>query len=194
MADSLVAPLLLMLRDCLAYEVARGLGGPVCRPFVWWGPQPPVMDGCRCNCTDGEGRNGNGDAWVRWVELTVDPGTGSFTEGRNRLANGCAPGLIATIAMGTYRCSPVPDDPREGPLPAATETTSSLLKHADLMAILRVNACCPMWKDDTLKIGNPTFQRAVPIRQADCAGVEATVRVPLLGAIPCDPKPPAPAP
>jgi len=190
MADSLVAPLVLMLRDCLAYEVARGLGGPVCRPYVWWGPTAPVMDGCHCDCDSPDGRPGNGDAWVRWVELTPDPGNG-YVEGRSRMAAGCEPGLIASIAMGTYRCSPVPADPREGPLPADTETTSSLLKHADLMAILRVNKCCPMWKDDTMQIGSPTFQRAAPIRQADCAGVEAIIRVPLLGVVRCDPLTPA---
>lgn len=181
--DTYVAPLLLELRECWRAELARTLSGRVCRCWVHWGATAPVMDGCHCNC-DG----GNGDGWVRLVELSADPGTGSFTEGRNRFGNaGCVPGVIATVAIGSYRCIPMSEDGSR--LPEATENSIGLLQQSELMAFLRLLNCCPAWTDeetrDRLRIGSAALHRYQPIRVADCAGGEGQIRVVMQGLVKC---------
>jgi hypothetical protein len=192
--DGLFMPLMLRLRDCLDHELGRSLAGPTCRMFLHWRQTPPVMDGCHCNCAaraPGD-RPGNGDGWVRFVELTADPGTGSFERGRNNTGNaGCAPGMFLTVALGYYRCIPVGEEGKA--LAAAQETTITALMASDMAACLRViYGCCDAFNHDllpqgekSLPVGPPTFHRAQPIRAADCGGGEVLIRVPLLGAVKC---------
>src|SRR5688500_5704117 len=125
--DTLAAPVLLEVRDCLRAELARSLAGPVCRAYVEWRPIPPVMDGCTCTCTQND-IPGNGDAWVRLVRMDPDWGPGSNANQRG----GCPPGWLATIGLGSYRCMAIPE--RGEPMPEETVTTTSLIAHSDFAA------------------------------------------------------------
>lgn len=142
-ADTLVGPLLLGLRDCLAAEAQKTLSGPVCRCYVAWDQGIPVMDGCSCECMDG-GRKGSGDAWVRLASVApnLGPGVGATPIGGAAWDPAvCFVGWVVTIELGIVRCHPVPQDPAK-PMPAQTNTDLSLSRLSDFAAMRRAWSCC----------------------------------------------------
>lgn len=168
LSDSLVAPLLVALRDCLCAELQRSVLGPACRCMIVHNFTSPVMDGCDCICDEG----GQGDAWVRLVrlepELTADPVH----------RHSCPVGWQAVIELGTYRCVPTPEDGEEFlPLEERVVTDSALELLSDMNALLRVLACCPPLRD--MDVGVEFWQPVGPA--GGCAGGVLQIRVALSG-------------
>lgn len=165
-ADNLVAPLLLALRDCLCTELIRSPLGRVCRCIVTHNVSPPVMDGCDCTCEPA----GQGDAWVQLVQLVPEP---SLNFGIGPRA--CPTGWQAVIQLGTYRCIEIPED--ANPLPAATVTETSLDLLGDMHALLRVLGCCEALDDRDAVVD--FYQPIAPT--GGCAGTVLQFRVALSG-------------
>lgn len=171
--DQLFVPLMAALRDCLAAQLPPTPAGRACRAYLYWGQNPPVMDGCHCDCTTGDGP-GNGDCWVRLARVDPDTGVGLYAAGAGAvLASAeCPLGWIVTLGLGTYRCVPVPD--AGGPLPEATVSATTAMLASDLTAVRQVLGCCPTLDDLTWV---PVTY--LPMRAADCGGGEFQIRVAL---------------
>lgn len=147
-ADTLVGPLLLALRDCLAAEANKTITGPVCRCYVAWDQGVPVLGGCACECNTPEGR-GIGEAWVRLASVAPNLGQGvSGGSGAGAIWDSatCFLGWVATIEMGIVRCHPAPEDPTK-PLPPQQITDVSLWRVSDFAAMRRAWKCCPSLED-----------------------------------------------
>lgn len=168
-ADTLVAPLLRALRDCLCAQLQTSPLGGTCRCMIVHSSALPVMDGCDCSCDGGT----QGDAWVRLVRL--DPDTALFAT----IASVCPPGWQAVIELGTYRCVPIPEEGVEIlPESQVDATTMNLL--GDMHALLRTVACCPVLRD--LSVGVEFYS---PIgAEGGCAGGILQLRVALSGGPP----------
>lgn len=164
LADDLVGPLLLGLRDCLAAELKHTLSGPVCRAYVPWDTATPVMDGCDCECDTGKG-----DAWVRFVRM--DPQRSNLGSTGVGDPPGCPPSWVATIDLGVARCHPVPSG--SAPLDPQTITDTSLLRLSDGRALRRVVRCCRALDRFPTSAGP-----IVPLPpQGGCSGVVLTIQV-----------------
>lgn len=148
-ADQLVGPLLIALRDCLCAEVQKSITGPVCRCYVAWDQGLPIQDGCTCECAAPDGRAGVGDAWARLVSVSPNLGSGVSALGTGAGgvdASVCFTGWVATIELGVARCHPEPGDPQK-PLPAQTNTDVALWRLSDFAAMRRAWTCCPLLAD-----------------------------------------------
>lgn len=165
LADSLVAPLLLALRDCLCAQLAGSVAGPVCRCMVVHNTGIPVMDGCDCTCEPA----GHGDGWVRLVRLEPEIGLNLATP------QACPTGYQAVIELGAYRCVVTPDDGEA--LPERDVTDMALMLLADMNATLRVLQCCEALRDRD--IGVDFWQPIGP--SGGCAGGALQIRVALPG-------------
>lgn len=170
LADALVAPLLLELRDCLRGELVRTIRGPVCRCALVHSFTTPVMDACHCECgLSLGGREAQGDAWVRLVRLEPDVQIAGLTPQQ------CVPGWQAVIEIGTHRCAPITED--GSALPEEELTTLALDMASDRAALLRVFACSRVLRDrDTL----PDFYQPLG-PEGRCAGGVLQFRVALPG-------------
>lgn len=165
LSDSLVAPLLVALRECVRTELARSVNGPVCRASIRHSVVTPTMDGCDCLCEDGQG-----DAWVRLVRLDPDGDGQGFA-----LPGVCPQGWVAIIEMGVYRCVPLPEEGEA--LPEDTEHQIALAALADMNALVRVVGCCPALRDE--HVGVEFWQPLGPT--GGCAGSSLQIRVPISG-------------
>lgn len=174
LADTLVSPIALALRDCLCTELTQSVAGPVCDCYVVHNQALPTMDGCDCTCTaeiDSEKHAGRGDASVRVVRLEPDIG---LTAGPTP----CPTGWQAVFSMVVYRCVPTPEG--DEVLPGAVRTESALELNADLVAMLRVLACCEELRDRSA--GVDFVQPIGP--SGGCAGWEVQFRLALSGGPP----------
>jgi hypothetical protein len=164
LADDLVGPLLLGLRDCLADELVHTLSGRVVRAYVPWDSGTPVMDGCDCRST-----NGQGDAWARFVRMDPQRSTlGSTGVGDPA---GCPPTWVAVIELGVARCHPVPSS--AAPLDPQLITDTALLRLSDGRALRRVARCCRALDRFPTSVGS-----IVPLPpQGGCSGVVLTIQV-----------------
>jgi hypothetical protein len=167
MADLIVAPTLAALRECLGAELEHTLRGPVCRVAVRHAAGIPVGDGCGCECAPDPdtGVAGQGDAWVRLVQLVPDaliPGGGSS----------CPAGWSAVIELGALRCVPLSED--GSALPAEVVEATAMEMLSDLNAMVRV-LCCSVLRDRDV-----TVDYYLPIGPAgNCAGGALQFRVAL---------------
>lgn len=165
LVDTLVDPVLLELRDCLCAEVAKTTAGPTCRCMVVHSFTLPVMDGCDCDCG-----GGHGDAWVRLLRLEPElslPGVSQLS---------CLIGWQAVIELGTYRCSPLPEEGEA--LPERAVTDFALAMGSDRAALIRAVQCCtPLLQQRELDLNVEVWQPIGP--EGGCAGSILTVRIPL---------------
>lgn len=150
LADPLVGPLLIALKNCLCEALTRTMSGPVCRCYIAWDQGIPVMDGCMCECADNAGRKGVGDGWVRLVSVDrnlgqgLGIGAGGSPYGWDSQA--CPLGWIATVELGAARCHPVPEGDE---LPGEQEITDlSLYRLSDYRAMREAVKCCPYLNDE----------------------------------------------
>lgn len=174
-ADRLVAPYALALRDCLRAELARANRGPVCKACVVWSQTQYTLDGCDCTCDLGEGVTGHGQAWVRWVDGVPPPPTVSNASGSRGVSSPCRTGWLITFEVGVSRCVKLSDDGSESPCDQLT--ADSLDSMSDAAALRRV-LCCPALRDQTVII-----IREVPLGRAGaCVGVALTFQLRLTGA------------
>lgn len=164
LVDSLVAPVLLALRDCLCAELAKSLAGPPCRCVIVHSDTFPIMDGCDCTCEP----NGQGDAWTRLVRLEPEVSATPVVTSK------CPPGWIAVIELGVHRCIPLTED--GSPLPDRQQNDLALMLLADMNATLRA-LCCPVLADHD--IGVDFWQPIGPA--GGCAGGALQIRVALPG-------------
>lgn len=168
LSDSLVAPLLVALRDCLCEQLKSSMYGPVCRCMIVHGFALPIMDGCDCDCD----QEGQGDAWVRLVRLEPEVTLQMVSP------QPCPTGWQAVVEMGSYRCVPTPDDGEEElPMDARVVTDSALALLADMNALLRVLGCCDALRDRD--VGVDFWQAVGP--SGGCAGGTLQIRVALPG-------------
>lgn len=130
LSDPRAAPLLIGLRDCLRDQLAATVNGRACRTMIVHSAGAPVMDGCACECEDGQG-----DAWVRLVRL--DPNDATLGT--------CDDSWQAVVELGVYRCVPVSED--GGPLDEEQVTEPALEALSDMYALLRVYDCCAALRD-----------------------------------------------
>lgn len=171
-ADTLLSPILLALRDCLCKQLERSQIGPVCSCYIVHHQSLPTMDGCDCTCepVDAEERAGRGSASVRVVRLAPD--LGPYGTGPSP----CPTGWQVTLAMVVYRCIPLPED-EESVLPAAVQTATALELNSDLAAMLRVLGCCQELRDRDMGV-----DFAGPLGPAaGCAGWEIQFSLALAG-------------
>lgn len=161
-ADTLVDPMLLELRDCLFRELGRTRYGYPCRSYVTHSFGPPLDDGCTCTCevtVDGIPVTANGDGRVRLVQMLPD-----VVETFGPTPQACPAGWQAIIELSTSRCIPTSDD--EEPLPAETMTDTALRLGDDRAALMRVLACCGALVDRDISV-----QQVAPVGpQGGCAG------------------------
>lgn len=167
LSDSLVAPLLVSLRECVRAQLARSISGPVCRASLRHSVVTPTMDGCDCECPEGQG-----DAWVRLVRLEPDV---SNDTGGGLQPSSCAPSWLAYVEIGVYRCVPLPEEGEA--LPEQTEHVISLDALSDMNALLRVLTCCPTLRDTFTAVD--FWQPLGP--SGGCAGGALQFRVAILG-------------
>lgn len=164
LSDPLVAPLLVQLRDCVRTELARAVAGPVCRCAVAHSVVTPTMDGCDCECDDGQG-----DAWVRLVRLEPD----ETLEGIGPAV--CPTGWQAVIELGVYRCVPLPEEGEA--LEEQVVSDIALAALSDMNALIRVLGCCSALWDTAL--GVEFWQPVGPA--GGCAGGTLQFRVAISG-------------
>ncbi|KGI79383.1 hypothetical protein IL38_24105 [Actinopolyspora erythraea] len=180
--DRLIAPVMLELRDCLCRELARTVAGPVCRCYLDHGPNPPIMDGCQCECwgtsESGEPWHGNGDGWVRLVKTDPDTGQGARSPLGAAGAAACPLGWVATLEIGAYRCVELPED--GAPPSGDTLTAMSLMLASDRAAMERTLACC-----DALAEASAESSGYLPARQGGCGGGTIQLRIPFTIGDPC---------
>lgn len=174
LADSLVAPLLMALRDCLCCQLESSLRGPTCRCVIRHALSTPSMDACDCNCgvDPATGTDGQGDAWVRLVQL--QPEATSLPLG----SHACPQGWTAIIELGTYRCITLPEE--AGPLAAQDENDIAMDMLSDMNAMVRALGCCEALTDRD--VGVDFWQPLGP--SGGCAGGALQIRV----AIPAGPN------
>lgn len=164
LSDSLVAPLLVELRDCVCAELARSIAGPVCRCAIAHSVVTPTMDGCDCECEDGQG-----DAWVRLVRL--EPEESLEIVGPSV----CPTGWQAVIELGVYRCVPLPEE--DEVLEEQVVSDTALAALADMNALIRVLGCCTALRDAFT--GVEFWQPVGP--SGGCAGGTLQIRVAISG-------------
>jgi hypothetical protein len=135
--DTMVAPLLLVLRDELRRQLLSTMAGRTLRCAVVHSATQPVMDGCVCerDVTHGAAQ---GDAWVRLGSLNPAVFGNSFTT--TTVPSTCPTVWQASIELGTYRCVPVPDEGQA--LPEEVVTNTALMLASDMAALLRTLSCC----------------------------------------------------
>lgn len=133
--DALVAPTLLALRDELRRQLVATVAGPTLRCMVAHSATPPIMDGCACESDENSPGAGQGDAWVRLVSLTPASSNAGVV-----LGNNCPTVWQASIEIGTYRCTPLPEEGEA--LPEDVVTRTALMLASDLAALLRTLTCC----------------------------------------------------
>lgn len=167
LSDSLAAPLLVALRECVRAQLARSTSGPVCRASIRHSVVTPAMDGCDCQCADGQG-----DAWVRLVRLEPDVDNAGAVA-----PSACPTAWLAVIELGVYRCVPLPEEGEA--LPEQTEHVISLDALSDMNALLRVLTCCLALADAF--IGVDFWQPLGP--SGGCAGGMLQFRASILGAV-----------
>lgn len=139
LADDMVDPLLLALRDCLCAELSRTTAGRTCRCMVVHALSPPIMDNCDCDCVDPDGHPGQGDSWVRLVRMEADvplAGVAPYL---------CATSWQAVVEIGTYRCAPMSEDATA--LAEQVITNHALTMGSDRRALMRTLRCCDALKD-----------------------------------------------
>jgi hypothetical protein len=167
--DTLVAPLLLALRDELRHQLVSTMAGPALRCAVVHSATQPVMDGCVCerDVTHGAAQ---GDAWVRLASLSPAAFNSALTAG---VSSVCPTVWQAMIEVGTYRCVPVPDSGQA--LPEIVVTQTALMLASDMAALLRTLSCCADLQE--LEVAADSY---VPIGpSAGCAGGALTFVVDL---------------
>jgi hypothetical protein len=164
LSDSLVAPLLVALKACLYAELARSTSGKVCRVTVRHSVVTPTMDGCDCECDDGQG-----DAWVRLVRLEPEESLSLVTP------TSCPPGWQAVIELGVYRCVPLPEEGEA--LSEQDENDIALSALSDMNALVRVYGCCDALADEFR--GAEFWQPLGP--SGGCAGGALQFRVAISG-------------
>ena len=160
--------LLMALRSCLCDLLKATTLGPACRCYLAWGSGFPIQDGCSCVCEGPlpDGVEHNGDAWVKLDGL--DPDGGIDDRGW------CAPAWLATITLGVYRCTPVPE---EDEVPDADEVTdTSLALASDMTALFQVRACCTALDEGARVLTWSPFDIT-----GGCGGSYLTLQVPLAG-------------
>jgi hypothetical protein len=164
LSDSLVAPLLVVLRDCVRTELARSTAGPVCRCAIAHSVVTPTMDGCDCECDDGQG-----DAWVRLVRLEPEESLETIRP------SVCPTGWQAVIELGVYRCVPLPEEGEALEEQVVSDIALSAL--SDMNALIRVLGCCEALRDAF--IGVEFWQPVGP--SGGCAGGTLQFRVAISG-------------
>jgi hypothetical protein len=167
LSDSLVAPLLTALRDCVCAQLEATPLGATCRCMIVHSFTLATMDGCGCGCDAGQG-----DAWVRLVRLEPDGLVGGLG------STNCPTGWQAIVELGVYRCVPVSEEGEALPQQTVTDTALNML--ADMNALIRVLACC-----DTLDDRDVSVDFWQPVGPAgSCAGGTLQIRVALPGGPP----------
>jgi hypothetical protein len=165
LADNLVAPLLVELRDCVCAQLATTPVGPVCRCMIVHNFTLPPMDGCDCTCAPA----GRGDGWVRLVRLEPEISLNLASP------TVCPTGWQAIIELGVYRCVPLTEDGAALPEREVTDLALDML--ADMNALIRVLGCCNALKDRD--VGVEFWQPVGPA--GGCAGGTLQIRVALSG-------------
>jgi|SRR5688500_2246151 len=143
-ADPWVTQIATDLLGCLCDTLAQEPYVPVCRCYLKHSENLPPMDACDCACTVGDPPvEGNGEAWVRVVEVGPAPSSRS----------GCAGLLEIQLQLGVYRCiQGVVDE--DGTIPAETTlTTDALDLLKDFGAMRRAVRCCDAISDYDPVIG-----------------------------------------
>lgn len=131
--DRWITPALLALTECLCETLNTAPYTPVCDCCLVHSQTLPPADRCDCGCTV-EGRDGNGQAWVRLVQVSNRVDRSSPRH--------CASIMDAEVQLGVYRCieSVVGDD---NELPSCDEMTNdAVLILADRAAMWRAVQCC----------------------------------------------------
>lgn len=137
----------------------------MCRFTRYYADHPAVASDCDCECQQ-PGVQGEGSAWVRWVQSTT---------ATNTMPAVCAGGsFTATIELGVHRCAPVQDDVRN---PIGDERwerfTAGMLD--DVAALRRTPLCCDFLAEHDLRWQLQTIQPLGP--KGGCASVVATIQV-----------------
>jgi hypothetical protein len=128
----------------------------------------PPMDGCDCECTV-DGRDGNGDAWVRLVRMDPDQIVFGLTP------RSCPTSWQLVIEMGTYRCGPFSED--GSPLSEAELQDMRMAMSSDRAALLRVLGCCTALADRDIAVDS--YQPVGP--EGGCYGGVLQFRVAVPG-------------
>lgn len=162
------------LRACLCANLAATSGGSPCfccvihSPTPPLGPDGPLSEACKC-----------GVGWVRMVELAprVAP------RQQRKLASGvpCDPetGAVATIEIGILRCTNADTQVKAGDLCTCLERHAANAAE-DMLALITTAACCPT---------GATYERVIPVGNADCAGSSLRLTIPLSLCIDCADSP-----